>query len=124
MDKLFIDPGLHIDGNVCLMSYVLSIKVRSLGKRFGVLLHYCCCVTVIGFSLRFRLLCKWAGCRYWNVELWRGFFETLLNVNNSLDNPPLRALRKNFEDHLTSNSLGKKVKELLAKQTIMMFIRR
>ncbi|CAM6101555.1 unnamed protein product [Calypogeia fissa] len=62
--------------------------------------------------------------RYWNVELWREFFETLLNVKDSPQKAPLSALRQSFESHLRDKSLGKKVKGLLAKQTIMMFSRR
>lgn len=77
-----------------------------------------------GFCLSFRIFGDWLGCRYWKVELWRGFFETLLNGNGFPQNSLLSALRRNFENHLRDNSLGKKVKGLLAKQSIMMFSRR
>ncbi|MQM15945.1 hypothetical protein Taro_048899 [Colocasia esculenta] len=56
--------------------------------------------------------------RYWNVDLWKNLFSTLLNRNsNENDVPVLQSLRKSFEDCMSeSPQLVRKLKELLAKQ--------
>ncbi|KAF9590845.1 hypothetical protein IFM89_038717 [Coptis chinensis] len=56
--------------------------------------------------------------RYWNVDLWKNLFSTLLNADANDDHVKmLQSLRKSFEDYLSSHpELIKKLTELLRKQ--------
>ncbi|CAM0905999.1 unnamed protein product [Alopecurus aequalis] len=56
--------------------------------------------------------------RYWNVQLWKDLFTTLLNPSsNGSDVADLRSLRRAFQDHMCSNwQLVAKLNQLLAKQ--------
>nr|CAD1819134.1 unnamed protein product [Ananas comosus var. bracteatus] len=56
--------------------------------------------------------------RYWNVDLWKNLFSTLLNIpSNESDVPLLRSLRESFEEYICSNpQLISKLKHLLIKQ--------
>uniref|UniRef100_A0A0D9WZA7 Protein kinase domain-containing protein n=1 Tax=Leersia perrieri TaxID=77586 RepID=A0A0D9WZA7_9ORYZ len=56
--------------------------------------------------------------RYWNVELWKNLFSTLLNAtSNGSDAAVLRSLRMSFQEHLCSNrQLVGKLNQQLAKQ--------
>eukprot|EP00899_Mesostigma_viride_P020539 jgi/Mesvir1/28487/Mv15902-RA.5 len=60
--------------------------------------------------------------RYWQVDLWRSLFDTLLNVRDCVSNPPLAPLRKRFEAYLAATpARSKQVKMLLMKQNVLMF---
>jgi checkpoint serine/threonine-protein kinase len=65
--------------------------------------------------------------RYWKTELWEAFFETLLNGGpagadaDAATPPPLGDLRRMFEQHVTSEGLGQKLRLGLMKQTINMY---
>ncbi|PUZ72190.1 hypothetical protein GQ55_2G373600 [Panicum hallii var. hallii] len=56
--------------------------------------------------------------RYWNVELWRKLFSTLLNApSNGSDVAALRGLRASFREHMCgSRQLVGKLSQMLAKQ--------
>ncbi|KAF0889539.1 hypothetical protein E2562_026953 [Oryza meyeriana var. granulata] len=56
--------------------------------------------------------------RYWNVELWKSLFSTLLNTtSNGSDAAVLRSLRMSFQEYLCSNrQLVDKLNQQLAKQ--------
>uniref|UniRef100_A0ACD5U846 Uncharacterized protein n=1 Tax=Avena sativa TaxID=4498 RepID=A0ACD5U846_AVESA len=56
--------------------------------------------------------------RYWNVELWKKLFTTLLNLpSNGSDVAVLRSLRRSFQDYMSSSwQLVAKLNQLLAKQ--------
>ncbi|KAK1680275.1 hypothetical protein QYE76_041123 [Lolium multiflorum] len=56
--------------------------------------------------------------RYWNVELWKNLFATLLNTPSSgSDVAVLRSLRRSFQEYMCSNwQLVAKLNQLLAKQ--------
>jgi checkpoint serine/threonine-protein kinase len=56
--------------------------------------------------------------RYWNVELWKNLFATLLNTPSSgSDVALLRSLRRSFQEYMCSNwQLVAKLNQLLAKQ--------
>ncbi|XP_073005695.1 mitotic checkpoint serine/threonine-protein kinase BUB1 isoform X2 [Typha latifolia] len=56
--------------------------------------------------------------RYWNVDLWKNLFSTLLNApSKESDVPLLQSLRKSFEEYLCSNpQLINKLKHLIVKQ--------
>jgi checkpoint serine/threonine-protein kinase len=59
--------------------------------------------------------------RYWNVNLWQNFFETLLNLNTAKSYDTLHSLRRSFEDYLRSDSgLTKKLRDLMVKQNTML----
>ncbi|KAG0598863.1 hypothetical protein M758_12G106700 [Ceratodon purpureus] len=63
--------------------------------------------------------------RYWNVNLWQNFFETLLNLNTSKSYDTLSKLRRSFENYLRSDpGLTKKLRELLVKQNTMLHSRK
>ena len=56
--------------------------------------------------------------RYWNVELWKDLFSTLLNApSNGSDVAALRSLRASFREYMCSNRqhIGK-LNQQLAKQ--------
>ncbi|OAY84786.1 Mitotic checkpoint serine/threonine-protein kinase BUB1 [Ananas comosus] len=58
-------------------------------------------MTVYLFS---KLLTCNATFRYWNVDLWKNLFSTLLNIpSNESDVPLLRSLRESFEEYICSN---------------------
>ncbi|KAL2610840.1 hypothetical protein R1flu_022532 [Riccia fluitans] len=59
--------------------------------------------------------------RWWNVNLWRELFDTLLNVEEFGDRILLSQLRQKFERHLVDSGLGKKLKGYLSGQNILMF---
>lgn len=63
--------------------------------------------------------------RYWNVNLWQNFFETLLNLKTDKSYDTLNKLRRSFEDYLCSDSaLTKKLRDLLTKQNTMLLSRK
>ncbi|XP_024521383.1 mitotic checkpoint serine/threonine-protein kinase BUB1 [Selaginella moellendorffii] len=60
--------------------------------------------------------------RYWNTNVWDKFFKTLLNASPPL---PLSSLREMLEQTIVSNAAHpRRLKELLIKQTVMMYPRR
>jgi checkpoint serine/threonine-protein kinase len=60
--------------------------------------------------------------RYWQVDLWKNLFHTLLNVKNCNSNPSLSNLRKTFEDYFIKNPRkSKTLKSLLMKQNVNIY---